>query len=94
MSHNTWALIKLNKNFNVHIYRRGLTVLIVSLLISVALSVFSFLIYVRQPEPDYYGTSGIAPPVQLTSMMTPNMSSKPLLDPDPPTDDGVKIIPQ
>ncbi|MDI1352326.1 MAG: type IVB secretion system protein IcmM/DotJ [bacterium] len=94
MSKETWSLIKLNKNFNVHVYRRGLSMLIVSLLLSAIVGALMFYEYLKLPERDYYATSGITSPVQLTSMLAPNMTSKPLLDPDPPLDDGNRVIPQ
>lgn len=94
MSRNTWDLIKLNKNFNVLIYRRGLSILIISLFFNVLMGMLIFYIYINQPERDYYATSGITSPVQLTALMKQNMSSQPLLLPDPPTDEGIRAIPQ
>lgn len=94
MSRYTWTLIKNGKNFNVSIYRRGLVLLILSLLFSLLLSIFLFYFYLREPERDYYATSGVTPPIKLKSMMTPNMSSVPLLEPDPSTDDDFRVIPQ
>lgn len=94
MGRSVWAQIKLSKNFNVNVYRRGLSFLIVALLISVLITVLIAYIYLNEPERDYYATSGVAPPIKLQSMPTPNMSSQPLLAPDPPTDDGQRVIPQ
>lgn len=93
MSRESWALIKQKKSFNVNAYRRGLAVLIFSLILSSALSAFIFLRYLAIPERDYYATSGIAPPVQLKVMFAPNLSSQALLDADPPTDDSIRVIP-
>jgi intracellular multiplication protein IcmM len=94
MSRETWALIKNKKNFNVHVYRRGLFLIIISLLLNVIIGLLMFYFYVNQPERDYYATNGITPPIKLTSMSAPNASSKALLPPDPPTDDVQRVIPQ
>lgn len=94
MGKAAWAIMKAKKSFNVHIYRRGLTVFILAMLINIVMVVFISHIYLHEPERDYYATSGIAPPVQLTPMFRPNMDSKPLLDPDPPTDNSARPVPQ
>ncbi len=94
MSRNTWDVIKLNKNFNVNVFRRGLSFLIFGLLLNIGLGVLIFYIYINEPERDFYATSGIAPPVKLQPMLTRNMTSHPLLEPDPSMDDGVRPIPQ
>ena len=94
MSRETWSLIKRNKNFNVHVYRRGLILIILSLIVSCIFGLLMFYIYVNLPERDYYATSGIIPPIKLKSMSAPNASSKALLEPDPPTDDVQRAIPQ
>lgn len=94
MSREAWSLIKHNKNFNVHVYRRGLIVLIISICLSCIFAGLMFYIYVNLPERDYYATSGITPPIKLKSMPTPNESSEPLLEADPPTDDTPRVIPQ
>ena len=94
MSRETWALIKNNKNFNVHVYRRGITLLIGSLCLSGLFSVLMFYEYLDQPERDYYATSGVTSPIKLTSMLTPNNSPQALLEPDPPPDDAPRVIPQ
>lgn len=94
MSKTTWALIKSDKNFNVQVYRRGLTFLIISLLLSGALGIFIAKIFLHEPERDYYSTDGVTPPVQLKAMFSRNMSSQALLDPDPATFNEEKVIPQ
>ena len=95
MSRETWNLIKLNKNFNVHMYRRGVTALIVSLGMSCVIGILLFYKYTKQPEPDFYATNGATPPIMLKPMLAPNSSTMALLDPDPPTMDyEVKVIPQ
>lgn len=94
MNRETWALIKRNKNFNVHVYRRGLTVLIASLILSCIMVLIVFFLYLNEPERDFYATSGITPPVALKPMLTPNNSSSALLAPDPVDDNEERTIPQ
>lgn len=94
MNREGWDVIKDSKIFNVNVYRRGLAAVIVSLGLSCILGVFLFYVYISEPERDYYATNGVTPPVKLTSMATPNMSSRALLDPDPPTEVEEKLIPQ
>lgn len=94
MSREAWALIKQNKNFNVHIYRRGLFALIVSLGLSCILVLLIFYVYIKEPERDYYATNGITPPIMLQPMLERNLTSTALLPPDPPNDNEVRLIPQ
>ncbi|TAL63500.1 MAG: phosphoesterase [Legionella sp.] len=94
MSRNSWAQIKENKNFNVLIYRRGLMALVFSLGLSCLLVLLIFNRYLARPNPDYYATNGALPPIMLTALPAPNMSSTSLLPPDPPNDERVKVIPQ
>lgn len=94
MSKQTWTLIKQNKNFNVRVYRLGLMLLSIALLLNIVLIILITYVYLGQPERDFYATSGVAPPVQLKSMLSPNMGPEPLLEPDPPTDERERIIPQ
>lgn len=94
MSREAWALIKRNKNFNVHVYRRGLNLLILSLLLSCFFGGMMFYLHINKPERDYYATNGITSPVKLKAMLTANSSSQPLLEADPPNDDQQRVIPQ
>ena len=94
MGRSTWAQIKLSKHFNVNVYRRALSVLIFSLLLSVLIIILISYMYLHEPERDYYATSGITPPIKLQSRATPNMTSQPLLGADPPMDDEQRAIPQ
>lgn len=94
MSRETWALIKNNKNFNVHVYRRGLLMIMISLVLSCIIGVLMFYLYINRPERDYYATSGIIPPIKLQPLSAPNQTSTALLPPDPPTDDVQRVIPQ
>lgn len=94
MSRDTWSLIKNSKRFDVHVYRRGLIALIVSLLLSGILGLVQFYIYLSEPERNYYATSGVAPPIKLTPMLAPNYSTKALLPPDPLSESEEKTIPE
>ncbi len=94
MSRESWALIKEHKNFNVHVYRRGLLMIIISLILSSIIGLLMFYFYLHQPERDFYATSGITPPIKLQPLAAPNESSTALLPPDPPTDDVQRVIPQ
>lgn len=94
MSRDAWTITKNQKNFNVHVYRRGLILLIISLCISVILGLLMFYYYVLQPERNYYASSGVTFPVQLKAMLEPNLSPDALLPPDPPTDVTTRVIPQ
>jgi intracellular multiplication protein IcmM len=94
MSRESWYLIKHNKNFNVNVYRRGLLLIIISVIISCIIGILMFYVYLNQPERDYYATSGIAPPIKLNGLTAPNETANPLLPPDPPVEDVQRVIPQ
>jgi intracellular multiplication protein IcmM len=94
MNRESWGLIKSSKNFNVNVYRRGLVAIIISLGLSCVLGVVLFYVYISEPERDYYATNGVTPPVELTPRDSANMSSRALLEPDPPTILEEKLIPQ
>lgn len=94
MSRENWGLIKTHKNFNIHVYRRGITLLLISLSLSALLGLAIFYIYLHEPERDYYATSGITAPVKLTARLAANNTSTPLLESDPINDDDIKVIPQ
>lgn len=94
MSRESWAIAKGHKNFNVHVYRRGLLMIIISLIFSCATCLLMFYFYLHLPERDYYATSGIAPPIKLQALAAPNELPTALLPPDPPTDDVQRVIPQ
>lgn len=94
MGRETWDTIKRSKAFYIRTYRKGGTFVIVSLIINMLLSVLIYYIHFNQPEPDFYATSGITPPVQLTPRDAPNNSSTPLLEPDPVNEDETRVIPQ
>lgn len=94
MSREAWVQIRHSKNFNMRIYRRGLTVLILSLIMCLIFGTWVFYLYLHQPERTYYATSGIVDPVQLQALPEPNNLGVPLLEPDPPNDDIPRIIPE
>lgn len=94
MSRENWALIKRGKNFNVNIYRRGLTVLNIFLVLSGVMSGILFYLYLHQPERNYYATSGVVPPVMLQALSEPNRLGVALLEPDPPDDNTPRVIPE
>ena len=94
MSHDSWDLIKNNTSFNVNVFRRGLVALIFTLILNTVLGVLMFYAYISEPNRDYYATSGIVPPVQLTALSAPNMTSQALLEPDPPTENEDRVIPE
>ncbi|PJD96240.1 MAG: phosphoesterase [Legionella sp.] len=94
MSRGAWNLIKSKKNFNVGIYRRGLSALILSLILSTIMALLIIKAYFDLPKRAYYATSGVTPPVELTALDARNMTSTPLLTPDVPSDDEIKVIPE
>ena len=94
MSRETWNLIKNSKRFYVNTYRRSGTALIFSILLNIFLVVVIGYIYFNEPEPDFYATSGITPPVKMTSLDEPNYTSVPLLADEPESEDETRVIPQ
>ncbi|AUH70739.1 Component of the Dot/Icm secretion system. inner membrane protein [Legionella sainthelensi] len=94
MSRETWSLIKKSKRFDVNVYRRGIVALIFSLMLSCVFCLLLFYIYLTEPERDFYATSGVAPPIKLNPMLSPNYSAQALLPPDPVSDGEDKLIPE
>jgi intracellular multiplication protein IcmM len=94
MSRVTWDLIKHSKRFYVNTRRRAERALVLSVMINIALGIIICYVYLNLPEPDYYATSGITPPIKLTSMAEKNYTSVPLLAEDAETDNENKVIPQ
>lgn len=94
MSRSRWNTIKQSKMFFIATFRKGATALLVSLIINCLLVMGIYYLYINRPEPDYYATNGITPPVQLRSMLTRNYSSTALLPPDPGEVEGNKPIPE
>ncbi|CEK11407.1 type IVB secretion system protein IcmM/DotJ [Legionella hackeliae] len=94
MGRETWDTIKRSKAFYIRTYRKAGTFVIVSLMLNIVLSLLIYYIHFNQPEPDFYATSGITPPVQLNPLNTPNYSGTPMLEPDPVNEDETRIIPQ
>lgn len=94
MSRETWSLIKQSKRFYVNTYRRAGSALFVSVAINLFLGFAVYYIYFNRPEPDFYATSGITPPIMLTAMDAANETSVALLAPDPDDESDIKVIPQ
>ncbi|WP_133128942.1 type IVB secretion system protein IcmM/DotJ [Legionella nagasakiensis] len=79
MSRVAWDLIKNSKHFYVDTYRKAITFLLFSTVLNVFLGMGIYYAYFNLPEPDFYATSGVTPPVMLTSLDEPNYTSVPLL---------------
>jgi hypothetical protein len=94
MSQVTWDLIKNTKRFYVRTYRKASTALFISAFFNVLLGVGIFYIYFNKPDHDFYATSGVAPPIELTPMDAPNYSSTYLLASDAGENYDPKVIPQ
>jgi intracellular multiplication protein IcmM len=94
MSRETWNIVKQSKNFNVRIFRSGLLLIIISLILSGMVASLAFYRYLHLTERDYYATNGMEPPVMLSPMATANVSPNALLPPDPIVDDTRRMIPQ
>jgi intracellular multiplication protein IcmM len=92
MNRENWDIIRESKDFNVSVYRRGLFILILSLFLSCIFVLYSFYIYLTEPERDFYATSGVAPPIKLQPLLAPNFSSNALLPPDPVEETENKFI--
>lgn len=94
MSRLTWDLIKNAKGFYVRTYRAAGTALIISAALNVLLGAGIYYVYFNQTERDYYATSGITPPVELTALDSANNSSTPLLASESADNNDTKVIPQ
>lgn len=94
MSRQAWNLIKHSKNFYVRTYRKAGNYLIISVILNLLLILTAYYLHVSRPEYDFYATSGITPPVQLSPLNTPNNSDKALLEPDPIDNNIIKPIPE
>jgi intracellular multiplication protein IcmM len=94
MTRETWDTIRQSKAFYILTYRKGIRWVMLSLTLNFILSLAIYYAHFNTPEPDFYATSGIAPPIKLTPLNAPNYSSTPLLEPDPVTEDETRVIPQ
>ncbi len=94
MSRESWNLIKHSKRFYVSTYRKAGSALVISILINLMLGLAVYYTYFTRPEPDFYATSGMTPPIQLTYMDERNNTSVPLLASDQDDDYNNKVIPQ
>ncbi len=94
MTREVWLTMKGSKSFYVRTYRKVGTYLVLSLLANCLMFFIIYFMHFYEPEPNFYATSGIVPPVELTPLKTPNYSGTALLPPDPANDDVQKVIPQ
>ena len=94
MSRETWSLIKQSKRFYISTFRGVGSALFVSVLINLSLGLTVYYVYSNRPEPAFYATSGITPPIMLTPMDSPNNTSVALLAADPDDENDIKVIPQ
>lgn len=94
MSRGNWNRIKQSKFFYVRVYRKLLTVIIASTAFNVILCAALIYSFLHIPLRDFYATSGVVPPIQLTPLDAPNNTSESLLPPDPINDDNNRVIPE
>ncbi|KTD21065.1 type IVB secretion system protein IcmM/DotJ [Legionella londiniensis] len=94
MSRRAWQIIKNSKGFYVRTYRSSIRVLVISIFLNLILGVLIYYTYFSRPEPDFYATNGVTPPVQLTPLDQPNYTSEPLLPDEVETETDNKVIPQ
>lgn len=88
MSRGTWNRIKKTKFFYIQTYRVMISLIILSGLLNIFLGLMGVYIYNNRPAIHFYATSGIAPPIELTPMATPNYSTEAILPPDPTDEDS------
>lgn len=93
MGRTTWRQIEQSKRFYVKTFRLSGTLLLFSIGLNMGLLLLINLVYFHQPEPDYYATSGVMPPVQLTGL-SEEMAKKSLLADDIPPNNAPKVIPE
>jgi hypothetical protein len=94
MSRDSWKTIKDSKNFYVHTYRRAASFLVVSMGLNLLLGMSLYFMYFNKADPDFYATSGVTPPIELTPLDQPNYTAIALLASDPENEDDTKVIPQ
>ena len=90
LSRGAWNKIKQSNLFYVRTFRWIESALVYSVALSVILSMAVYHVYFSRNAPDFYATSGVTEPVQLTSMNEPNYSSYPLLANEQNTDDNTR----
>jgi intracellular multiplication protein IcmM len=83
---------KEGKFFYRNSFRRTVFLLITSLILNALLVIGIYFQLINKVHPNYYATSGVKPPIQLTPLSHPNYKSKPLLPPDPITDSNEKML--
>ncbi|MCA0404282.1 MAG: type IVB secretion system protein IcmM/DotJ [Proteobacteria bacterium] len=94
MSIENWNNIKGSKFFYVRTYRFGAQCLMISIILNLVMSLMIYYLYISRPDPDFYATSGMVPPVPLRALAEPNQSANALLPPDPVDVNNEKVIPQ
>lgn len=94
MSRGAWRIIRDSKFFYVNTYRRVTITLVISTGINLFLGMAVYYLYFGQPEPEYYATSGVTPPILLTAMDSANYTTVPLLPEDDATEDITRAIPE
>ena len=94
MSRGTWADIRRSNNFYIDTYRRGIIVLLVSVVLNGLLGLAICNVYLGLPEPDFYATDGVTHPIRLTAMNTPNYTSNALLTDEQNNYDTTRAVPQ
>lgn len=94
MSKGSWDIIKRSKRFYTRTFRRASRALIVSAAINVVLLIGIYYSYLSRPQPDFYATDGVTPPILLTTMDEPNNTSMPMLANDQVQDDNNRVIPK
>lgn len=94
MSRTEWDVIRRKPGFYIQGFRYGVLFLLSLLLLNGVMVLIIAFQYLRQPEPEYYATNGVTSIVKLDAMSKPNNSSVALLEPDPPTGDQEKKIPE
>ena len=94
MSRSNWNRIKHNKFFYVNIYRKLLSILVGSQIITLTLFCGIVFIYASRQAPNFYASSGITLPILLSPLNSANPSAEALLPPDPINREAEKVIPQ
>lgn len=94
MSRGKWVNIRQSNRFYIRTYRRASNFVMLSMCVNVVLGVGIYYAYSALPEPDYYSTDGVTPPVELIAMDEPNNSSQPLLANDQEQDNNNRATPQ
>lgn len=79
MSRGVWDEVRSSKGFNVFLYRKLGSMLVLSVALNVMLCILASFVYFSRPDFEFYSTDGVSPPVRLQQLNAPNESSVPLL---------------